>query len=265
MYNTHMRIVTLNTWGKYGPFEDRWAFLLDELKAMQPDILCLQEVVEPTIAEKIRNVVSLPYVCSSYEAGLAVLTRFGIASERVLKYEAASETEREDRRVLLANLIIGAAKITVANTHLSWKPEDEPVRLKQTQELNRMLEEFAMSPGILAGDFNDLPASRAIQTIEGAGYLNLSRRFNPENPMITWDNRNPFIQSHSVKFPDRQIDFLFINRKLLDTVAVRRCELVFNRANSKGIFPSDHYGLLADLELRGQATTWRESNPSHSR
>ena len=241
-----MKIITLNTWGTYGPYQKRWDFFLKELETIDPDLLCLQEVVEPTLPEKIKKIFPLLYSIESYEAGLAILSRFPILLEEILKYKSVSLTEREDRRAIIARLKTGNNEMILANTHLSWKSEDEPTRLAQVKELIGVIKKRGQ-PALLAGDFNDVPQSSPIQEVKRAGYFDLLELLHPGEQKITWDNHNPFIQTHSVKFPDRQIDFLFLHQELLAQHPPQISEIVFNRPNTEGIFPSDHYGIFAEI------------------
>lgn len=241
-----MKIITLNTWGTYGPYQKRWDFFLKEMETVEPDLLCLQEVVERTLTERIKRTFLLSYSIESYEAGLVILSRLPIFLEELLKYKCVSPTEREDRRAIIARLKMGGQEMILANTHLSWKGEDEPTRLAQVKELLGVIERRGC-PALLAGDLNDTPESQPLQEIKKAGYFDLLELLHPGERNLTWDNRNPFIQSHSVKFPDRQIDFLFLHKELLAQHPPQISEIVFNRSNKDGIYPSDHYGILAEI------------------
>lgn len=243
-----MKIVTLNTWGHDGPYQKRLDFFLEELESVNPDVICLQEVFEPTLTGRIKKMLSLPYSVSSTEAGLVMITRFTILSEKVMRYETASPLESYDRRAIIAALRIGTRKIVFANTHLAWKPEDEKTRLGQVQNLLSVIKK-EKNPAILAGDFNDTPESTPIQTIKLSGYHDLYGLLHPNEAGLTWDNQNPFIQAHIVKLPDRRIDFLFAHERLLINNPPRTCDVIFNHPNSAGIYPSDHYGLFAKIDF----------------
>ena len=244
-----MKIATLNTWKQDGPFKERWQFLIAELARLDPDILCLQEVFEPTLFEKIK--METPLLCgiAHHNAGLATLSKLPIVSSEVLKYKTVSQLENETRSVLLATLQIGQETIPIANTHLSWRSEDGPVRLGQTRELIEAMHKLKQ-PGLLAGDFNDMPKGDPIKEIKKAGYVDVYDLCNEAAEGITWDNQNPFIQGHSVKFSDRRIDFLFMHKNLLSAFKVQHCEIIFKQPNEKGIYVSDHYGVLTEINLR---------------
>ncbi len=243
-----MKIITLNTWGNSGPYQERWNFLLEELKTYHPDILFLQEVFEPTLAKKIKESFSYPYLLSSYEAGLAIISRSPIFKNQTLKYKAISPSEQQDRQALLVEFKLKGEKILAVNTHLSWRIEDKLIRLEQVQELLQTIANKGYR-ALLAGDFNDVRGSSPIDEIEKADYIDLCNLVHPKKKLFTWNNQNPFIQTHSVKFPDRQIDFLFLHRKLMTSNRVKSCEIIFNRPNQNGIYPSDHYGILTEIEF----------------
>ncbi|MBI4368128.1 MAG: endonuclease/exonuclease/phosphatase family protein [Candidatus Omnitrophica bacterium] len=242
-----MKIVTLNTWGTYGPHEERVKVFLNALPGLAPDIIALQEVNNPRLTEQIKKILPLPHSFDSYEAGLVILTRFKIQTSEILRYTTISSTETEKRHAILVDLEVEEVNLTVANTHLAWKSEDEEARLGQAEELIQAVHKRGV-PALLTGDFNDGPGSRPIQAIREAGYQDVYERLHPDEAGFTWDNRNPFIQTHSVKFPDRRIDFIFAHNTFADQYVFESAGLVFNRASAEGIYPSDHFGVIATIK-----------------
>ena len=241
-----MKTVTLNTWGTSGPFEDRWHYLLEEMGKIKLDVICLQEVFEPTLVRKIEKIFHyVPIPC--YEAGLVILSRFPVIAQEVLKYETRSPLEEYDRRALLVAIKMERTNLLIVNTHLAWKPEDGATRLEQAKELIRSVQKKAM-PSLIAGDFNDTPESESIRTIQEAGFCDLFGRLHAGEAGLTWDNRNPFMNDHAVKLPDRRIDYLFASKDLVLSGSLAKCEVVFNHPNTNGIYPSDHYGVFAEFE-----------------
>lgn len=234
-----MRILTLNTWGVHGP-PDRQLVLLEAIRSLTPDILCLQEITDP----KILNSLSTPHRAHAPDSWLALLSRFPMFSQRIITYQAISRLEPYRRQALLTELKVGPDTLAVVNTHLAWQAADEPTRLVQVEEL---LETVAPLGDriLLSGDFNAAPETEVIRRIREAGFVDLFARFHGNDPGITWDNRNPFIQSHSVKFPDRRIDYLFLHENAVDWAEPIGCEVACQAPNPEGIYPSDHYGVLA--------------------
>jgi len=123
---------------------------------------------------------------------------------------------------------------------------DEPTRLGQVEELLELLEPLE-GRVLLSGDLNAVPESAPIQRILSAGFRDLFALTHPGETGITWDNQNPFIQSHSVRFPDRRIDYLFLHEKVLKTLTPIEVQVVCQTPTPEGLYPSDHYGVLASL------------------
>jgi len=243
-----VKLITLNTWGKCGPYRERWNFSLAELEGLKPDLLCLQEVVDDELTQKLERLLGFTHTVSAYRAGLLLISRFPILEHQVLIYQHHSSFETVDeRRAILAKIKIQDHELIIANTHLTWRVEDRLIRDEQARELLKAVEE-AEPPSIICGDLNDVPDSLALKQIQTAGYENLIQNYDPKP--ITWDNQNPFIQSHSDKLPDRQIDYILIHQTVSRILKPKSCEVVFNRTNEKLIYPSDHYGLLAEFVVR---------------
>jgi endonuclease/exonuclease/phosphatase family metal-dependent hydrolase len=216
-----MKIVTLNTWGRGGPFEKRWEVLLNELSKFDPEIICLQEVFDGELTKRIKKRLNLKHALTSVPSGLAIVTKFDVLTEKTIAYKTQSPTETEPRRAIAAILKIGEKIIQVANTHLAWKPEDEAVRIGQTKELIECAQkEKEMT--ILAGDFNDVPESNSVSELKHAGFQDVYEQLHPNGTDLTWDNQNPYIQTHKEKFQDRRIDFLFFDKKLLNELHLKK-------------------------------------------
>lgn len=241
-----MKIASLNTWGTDGPYLDRWHYFFSELGRLDLDILLLQEVFDPSLLEQIAKGTHLIHHVIAPKTGLAIATRVPVSSQDTAIFQTKSELEDYDRGMALAALEINSQKITAVNTHLSWKPEDSVTRLGQAKELIDRLRGIE-NRILLAGDLNDVPDSATLEWIRASGYRDLYASCHPNDTGYTWDNRNPFVQSHSVQLPDRRIDFLFLDQKWWEQVKVTLCDVYFNRPNATGIYPSDHYGLVAEI------------------
>ncbi len=233
-----MKVLSLNCWGTYGPAE-RQPVLLEAVRSVGADILCLQET--PPGFSKL---LDYPTWFQNPETELVIASRFPAGGNLSVLYQTRSPFERFPRGAIFAELTVGAGKIWVGTTHLSWKEEDEVSRIGQTEELLKTARSLK-GPVLLGGDFNASPGQAPIQRIQQDGFLDLFADLHPTDPGITWDNGNPFIQSHSVRFPDRRIDLLFLRTETPDGWVPSTCEVVCRKADGAGIRPSDHYGVLA--------------------
>ncbi|PIQ82205.1 MAG: hypothetical protein COV76_04815 [Candidatus Omnitrophica bacterium CG11_big_fil_rev_8_21_14_0_20_64_10] len=235
-----MKILTLNCWGTNGPAE-RLPVLEAALRGTLVDLLLLQET-PPGLPEKLSGNTRL----TAPDAGLSIISRFPAESYEILTYAAQSPTEKIARELLLVRLKTDGGPFWAATTHLSWRPEEEPIRLAQMEELVSRAERLS-GPVLVGGDFNAAPDQHSIRRLAAAGWRDLFAEREPNEAGITWDNRNPFIQGHSVRFPDRRIDLLFLRRRGSEALRVAAAEVVFDQAGPEGLHPSDHYGVTARL------------------
>lgn len=236
-----MRILTLNAWGTNGP-PARISLLLNTLCDLQPEILCLQEGTIPGLLG------SLPYTTCfhSADSGLAILSSFPTLGREKLTYPVVSPLEPHRRQALAVNLDAASGPFWVITTHLAWKKEDGASRLAQVEELLDFTRNL-VGPLLLAGDLNATPDEPPMQRLMEAGFQDLFAHCNPGQPGITWDNANPFIQSHSTKFPDRRIDYVLVRKNSPGHLNALGCEVACRKPATDGLFPSDHYGVLATL------------------
>lgn len=238
-----MKVATFNTWGNYGPPE-RKPVLAQAIRNLDADLVCLQEVVDPAFLEQFAYPVRLHAAAGT----LALLSRFPLISRREITYQAVSPLETCVRQALLAELSVDGRPLWAVTTHLAWKKEDEAIRLAQAEELLRAVRPLGGCV-LLSGDFNAEPAHAPVDRIRRAGFVDLFAHRHPKEPGWTWDNQNPFIQSHSVRFPDRRIDYLFLKREALKEFKLSDCAVVCRESSPEGIHPSDHYGVSATLEV----------------
>jgi len=110
------------------------------------------------------------------------------------------------------------------------------------------------SPAILLGDFNALADSEEIGLLRQAGFLHVFELAG-SGEGFTWDaDGNPNIQLQRRAYPDevpedprnKRIDYIFVRGSGLRVTGAR---VVLDRPLN-GQYPSDHYGVLAEIEVR---------------
>jgi len=107
-------------------------------------------------------------------------------------------------------------------------------------------------PPILVGDFNAEPDSAEIRYLTGlqslAGrslHLFDAWRLRGTGDPATWSNRNSY--ARAALEPDRRIDYIFCGAPRRDGVGMlEACRVVCDAAED-GVWPSDHFGLFAQL------------------
>lgn len=251
-----MKILTLNTWQKRGPWEDRWGVIFDGLLEYEPDIAAFQEVFDPDWAENVRKKSGYASLVFHPEhSGLMFLSRYPVVRSRCLTLKTQAPTEDYLRYVLFAEVDAGERKFALFNTHLSWRPGEGEIRRSQVRELLAFVDQEAGAlETAVMGDFNAPPRTPEIRIMtEEARFTDAFASVHPEEPGITWDNAHPYVQMASEVLPDRRIDYLFLRngKKVWDRL--QSVDLVFTRPDPRGIYATDHYGILAEFEGPGRA------------
>jgi endonuclease/exonuclease/phosphatase family metal-dependent hydrolase len=238
-----LKIVTFNIWGTFGPEVDkRWAYAGDCLAKLNPDILCLQEATEPRWLIDISRKTGLEIVQADCDStGLAFLTRLVVHDFGLIPYAQQSPVENYYRKFQWHRVIAGKKSFSIFNTHLSWKPKDDASRARQAQQLLENANR-AGEPTMLCGDFNCEYNSIPLSVIRDEGYKD-SLESTSDRAKPTWDNANPFIQSHTVKFPDRRVDLMLLSDAFQREFPLAQSRIVLNESDSDGNYPSDHYGV----------------------
>ncbi|MBI4387964.1 MAG: endonuclease/exonuclease/phosphatase family protein [Candidatus Omnitrophica bacterium] len=244
-----MKIITLNTWGKYGPYEKRFPLIVSELQKIKADVICLQEVVDAELKDKIQAFCHFRDFHECYPAGLLTFSDLPIEEKIIYRYKTISTNETNDRQVVLIKTTVQNKTLWIANTHLSWRVEDEPIRLEQVKELLQCITQLTWNENtILTGDFNCTSDSAPIQKLKEAGLVDIFEKLHPKENGFTWDNdRNPFLKTHSVLFPNRRIDLMLANQHFLKNFSIKTCELAFTQPTDE-TFPSDHFGGCAEFD-----------------
>jgi endonuclease/exonuclease/phosphatase family metal-dependent hydrolase len=150
------------------------------------------------------------------------------------------------------------AGVDVFCTHLAWQLHDAGLRERQVVELVRFMDEHVdpdapLGP-VLAGDFNAEPDATAIRylcglaTLDGRStYLQDAWRLAGDGgPGHTWSNANPHAALDGE--PDRRLDYVFSGfHGRSGQGRPVECRVVAD-APVDGVWPSDHYGVLAILQ-----------------
>jgi endonuclease/exonuclease/phosphatase family metal-dependent hydrolase len=177
-----LRVLTYNIHhaeGTDGVFD--YQRLADLILDLEPDVVALQEVDRGTARAKgvdqiarLAELTGMKYAygkAMDYSGGAygnAVLSRFPLTETRV--HPLPFEQGREPRAALevLVQPPGESAPFRFVSTHLCHL--DEPSRLRQIEELERVLDVDGSAPVILAGDFNSRPGSAPVRALLEAGW-----------------------------------------------------------------------------------------------
>ncbi|MFM7536462.1 MAG: endonuclease/exonuclease/phosphatase family protein [Acidimicrobiales bacterium] len=257
-----MRILTWNLWWQFGPWEQRLDAIVTTLRHWAPDVLCLQEVwTDPggrssaqVIAEALGHpsvVDEIGFSLGEIGFGNAVTSRFPLAGRDVVALPSTGEHD-EHRRLVVADLDTGGEAITVACTHLNWRPDHGHVRRAQVASIGATLARRRQAITVLCGDLNAEPSSDEVRALTGLAPLSAPGLVFTDawaaaghGAGNTWDNANPFAATE--REPDRRIDYVLVAWPYPAGYGHPvRAELV-GTAPVAGIWPSDHYGVVVDL------------------
>ena len=204
-----------------------YARMAEVIKAMNPDIVALQEVDNQAgrtdrvnQVEKLASLAgyryfvfgrSMPFDGGEY--GLAVMSRFPILGHEV--HPLPFRFGLEPRTVLVTRIDTGekAGIITLANTHLCHQSEEN--RIDQVRRINSLLLETE-GPLILAGDFNARQGNDSMRIMWSRDWVDCS-------------------EAHS------RIDYILTRRQ--DRATVTGSRMLEDRV------ASDHFPILVEIDF----------------
>jgi endonuclease/exonuclease/phosphatase family metal-dependent hydrolase len=271
-----LRFVSLNVlhggplsgWtGNDSHLEARLDLVSDALRALSPDVVALQEAswsrARGEVASRLAGRLGLHHVYApasmrlfdtgwvnrvaaqliDFSEGPAILSRFPISRWEVHRLPRCGR--RFDPRVLLyAELATPGGPLPVFSTHTSG----HACHAEAVAALVR--ERQADLPGVLMGDLNAVEGSPAIRALVAeARLVDSFRAANPDTPGFTvWQ---------PVTAPDRRalrrVDYVFLVPGRRSPGAVVESRVVVDtpgrQPDGSVLWPSDHYGVLADLTL----------------
>lgn len=253
----NLRFLTINIAGvHFNWFENRRTVLLSELKKLSVDFVFLQETT--VIKEKnydqsvdignyigLQNVAFAPYGnVKEYESpklgGISILSRRPFNQVQIRKLPSGKIDKFGARVAIMATVVIDGTEIALATTHLSWRPQEEELRLGQAEELLELLE-FTDALTIVGGDLNASPLDPAPKALEKK-YKDAFKEIHPSASGVTWDqDSNPLITS--TWRGNERIDYLFCSSEF----KIKSADVVLNRPDP--VYPSDHFGVMTELAL----------------
>lgn len=267
-----MRVLQLNIWARYGPYADREPRLRRLFADLAPDLVALQEVAHSRdgsnqagelLGELGYAVAYTPHPGARHP-GIAVASRAGITDSQVkeLGHEGVAIAAR-----------IGAGDDGFwfcSAVPLSWLPGFEGEREDECVALDEWLCDIASGdsiPPILAGDFDATPDSASIRFLTGLQSLHGRSAYWADafalagdgSAGFTWSTESPYVQPFAEAVfgePEhhRRIDYVFVGSPIRwKPRLVIRSATVVGRYED-GAAPSDHYGVLVEIELDGDRT-----------
>jgi len=266
-----IRIASLNCCGIFGgmsldhggvlPWKDRMDALIGQIQRANADILCLQEIYDISLGERLVARLKSSYAhfflhsgpnCPGNHAGVAVFSKFAVQSCAFLSF--ANNDWSLNRGALFLKILPFAGSphpaARVIATHLAHGRDDAP-RLAQMEEIRSVLPPDAL-PTVIAGDLNvDRRGSHGAsmqQKLE-------EDPFSSGNPPITCTNRMTAEWTGKDEGPEESIDYIAFLRgkkhaaELQDAVLIPSFEENGNGSIQTQTARSDHHMIAATLKV----------------
>jgi endonuclease/exonuclease/phosphatase family metal-dependent hydrolase len=245
------RVALLNHQKGMNRWLERRELVVEQLGDLRPDILALNEIdielesarwLQRTAWERLGlsyTLLQQSQVNSLSEiGGQALLIRFPVIESANLDYRS------RDRVAQVARIDIGGTPTDVYLTHLQAGEGEEMVRQLQVQRLLRWIgSRDDVEARIVCGDFNAVPDSPSIREM-ASRFQNVQSRPTASTLLTPPEERPPGWEPLT-----RCIDYIWVDGPL----DVRDSGVCFDRPgqNDPSLWPSDHLGVWADLELPG--------------
>lgn len=248
--------------------EERLDMAIRELKALDPDVVALQEasdsrrhgsvpqrlaaalgfhVVFESATEHVFGLAPLDWLLVTvmgFKEGSAILSRFPITKSGV--YGLPRCRKWLEPRILLETTISTTwGPLHVYSTHTGRGDECQMERVGEIVRDNQ-----GDGVSMLMGDFNTPETSNVLTTLRTeTGFIDAFRTVNPGiNGSTVWQR----IES-SEPTVSRRVDFILLLNGRASKASVRSSRVVFDQPgrlpDGTVLWPSDHFGVLADIDI----------------
>lgn len=244
-----LRVATLNILNLADRWPERQGLIYADMAALQPDILGLQEVVYVMQQDRLIGAAGdATYAAHRAwagrpEYGNSLLVRAPLAAAGVERLELGL-----GRSALRATIRMpGGATALLGVTHLHHVVEGAGERDDQTRQLLEWLDGAPTTDArIIVGDFNADPAEPTYARMVAAGFRSAMVEANGAEPAVTWPSGLQAPAMDTDGEPDC-LDYIWLR----GDVRAPSSRLVFDRpaVDDPTLYPSDHVGLAADLEI----------------
>lgn len=249
--------------------EERLDMTIQELRRLQPDVIALQEAsvsrTHGNVPQRIAHALGYQMVFTSaterifgiglldrviiwvlgFKEGPAILSRYPIIASEV--YDLPRCRYRLDPRILLrVEIDIPDGPVQVFSAHTSKGDECQLQQVGEVFQAHR-----GTGQAFLMGDLNTGEQSSVLTGWQKKpGFTDVFRVANPGvSGGTVWQDIH--VERSTA---DRRVDFIFLlNGRNGNSPIVRSSRLAFDRPghlpNGAALWPSDHRGVLADIEL----------------
>ena len=246
-----MKIATLNLCYNTHRWEERFPLIVQAILDHDIDLIGLQEVwtqmgnrnqaqviadaVNQQLGEEIYQVFFTDSTRENSRMGIAILSRLAVQEFNWISLPGPWRVAQ------LAEFSADGKEFGFINTHFHNLPaKEETIRMPQAKRLMEWVQaqEF---PCLIGGDFNAPPERNTIQHIKET-HSSAYETIHGKEPALTCPT--PLIEPR----PTEIVDYLFYDPTVFH---VKTCELILTQpaAQDDTLYASDHYGMLAEIEM----------------
>ena len=265
-----MRILSWNLWWRHGPWERRREAIAATLAEVRPDLCGLQEVwgaPEENLAGDLAERLGMHWCWAAaakgrgpgsgeVSIGNAILSRWPIAAHAKAGLPIG-KLAGEGRVVVHARIDTPRGALPMFTTHLTSGLGRSRVRTPQVRTLAQFVADHGADcayPPVVTGDLNAEPGSDELRllgglltapAVPGLVLVDAWRYADPGDPGFTWDHCNGHLTESVV--PDSRIDYVLVGLPRQGHGRLRSAALA-GTTPVEGVWPSDHFAVVADLQ-----------------
>jgi endonuclease/exonuclease/phosphatase family metal-dependent hydrolase len=279
----HLRVATLNLWGRRGGWEERRRMLAGGFHELEPDLVAFQEAVVGDGYDHVIDILGPAYHLAHQTdrelgrggdiedgQGISVASRWPIGEVWEPDLNVTPRTEDFACGAIIAEVLAPhpVGTLLFVNHLPNWQLTHEHERELQTVIVGRAIEEIAEGRGlrhvVLAGDLDATPDAASVRFWRGRqslGGMSVCYRdawgsTHPGEPGHTFTAENSLVTAENWDWelePGRRIDHILVRCSAHGpTLDIRACERIFDEP-VEGVWGSDHFGMIADLSAQTSA------------
>jgi endonuclease/exonuclease/phosphatase family metal-dependent hydrolase len=272
-----IRVLTLNVWNTEGD-PRRPEIINRELRRLDPDLIAFQEVVQTNELNQLDRLLDgldfrrthqvavqnfVPPFAERY-GGSAVATRWDHRAVEALDLRMAGATDVPWATLAVAVQLPRLGELLFIATTAAWRPGAEAAREQQAPAITDLDARHRRPlPTIIAGDFNATPDAASMRYLTGRQSLGgRSVLYHDawavagDGPGHTWTVENPNARAGAdqiVRQPGHRSRFDYVLVGGWDAhpkgrAIIRSAALAFDKPID-GVWASDHFGVVVDLEV----------------
>jgi endonuclease/exonuclease/phosphatase family metal-dependent hydrolase len=267
-----IRVLTLNVQHDAGD-PRRTELINAELRRLSPDLVAFQEVCYPSRSDQLARLVEgtglahtthqADVLETDWNDGTALATRWPHRVVDVQEHRASADSEVHWWTLAAAVDVPELGELLFVHPATPWRLDHAAAREQQLLAAVELDERHRLRlPSIIAGDLNATPKSAGIRFLTGLQALGgRSTQYHDawvvggDGTGFTWTVANPLAADEIERLIGqprhrRRIDYIFVGSAHSHPEArarVLRAELIGD-GPVDGVWLSDHFGVLADLE-----------------